>query len=69
MKKRFLIILILCLFVLAGCTTIGPFVTDVHYDGDGNLVVTKNTIVYDGFNGTMSVGENPQIIVIKIPNK
>jgi len=24
----------------------GPFVTDIAFDSDGNLVVTKNTIVY-----------------------
>ena len=65
MKRRLLVLLVFCFFGLAGCTTIGPFVTDVYYDSDGNLVVTKNVIKHDSFNGTISVGDNPQTIVNK----
>lgn len=54
---------------LAGCSNAGPFVTDIGYDGEGNLVVTKNMIVLDAFMGTISNGENPQTIVIKAPKK
>ena len=69
-------VLMLLVFVLAvgltGCsmkTNAGPFVTDIAYDGEGNLLVTKNMIVLDAFMGTVSNGENPQTIVIKSPKK
>jgi len=67
--KKLLILLILCLIVMAGCSNAGPFVTDIAYDGEGNLLVTKNMIVLDAFMGTISNGENPQTIVIKAPKK
>lgn len=69
MKRRLLILLILCLVGLAGCSSAGPFVTDIGYDGEGNLVITKNMIILDGFMGTISNGENPQTIVIKSPKR
>jgi len=67
--KKLLILLILCLIGLAGCSNAGPFVTDIAYDGEGNLLVTKNMIVFDGFMGTISNGENPQTVVIKSPKR
>lgn len=72
MSRKLLILLILCLIGLVGCTTVttaGPFVTDIGYDGEGSLVITKNMIVYDYFVGTISNGENPQTIVIKSPKR
>ncbi len=53
--------------MMAGCTSAGPFVTDVGYDGLGNLVVTKNTIVYDGFFGVLKNGDTPQTYVLAAP--
>jgi len=54
---------------LSGCTTAGPFVTDVAYDGDGNLLITKNSVKYDAFFGTVSTGNTEQITVLKTPKK
>ena len=57
---------------LAGCSPIivgGPFVTDIAYDGEGNLLITKNTVTYDPWWGDFSNGANPQTIVIKTPKK
>ncbi|MBA7496447.1 hypothetical protein ES702_07055 [subsurface metagenome] len=65
--RLFLILLILCLIGLAGCSSAGPFVTDIGYDGEGNLVITKNMIVFNNFMAHISNGENPQTIVIKSP--
>jgi len=59
----------LAALTVAGCSSAGPFVTDVAYDGEGNLLVTKNMIVLDGFNWTISNGQNPQTIVIKSPKR
>ena len=72
MKRRLLILLILCLIGLAGCSPIGvggPFVTDIGYDGEGNLVITKNSILYDPFWGSFFNSDNPQTIVIKSPKR
>lgn len=68
MIRRLLILLILCFLVLSGCTYTlgGPFVTDISYDDEGNLLVTKNTFIYKSFSGYQN-GENPQTIVIKTP--
>jgi len=70
MKRRILILLILCLFGLAGCTYNlgGPYVTDIAFDDEGNLLVTKNTLIYKEFSGYQN-GENPQTTVIKAPKK
>jgi len=67
--KRLLIFLLLCFIGLAGCSYAGPFVTDIGYDGEGNLVITKNMIVFNGGVGGLSNGENPQTIVIKSPKR
>jgi len=70
MLRIFLILLTLLLVGVAGCLpSAGPFVTDVSYDGEGNLLVTKNTIVYHVWAGTISNGENPQTVVIKSPKR
>ena len=74
MKKLLLVSLVGVLLVvgLAGCsmtTNAGPFVTNIAYDGEGNLLVTKNTVVLNAFMGTIHNGENPQTIVIKAPKK
>jgi len=72
--KRLLIFLVLCFIVLSGCTSgvgvaAGPFVTDIGYDGEGSLVITKNSIVFDPWWGTLSNSDNPQTIVIKSPKR
>ena len=42
MKKfGLLVIVFIILVVLIGCTTAGPFVTDVYSDGKGGLIVKK----------------------------
>jgi len=72
MSRRIFILIILCLIGLAGCYTYpvaGPFVTDIAYDGEGNLVITKNTITCNTFNGEINNSENSQTFVIKTPKK
>ena len=67
--KRVMLISLLAVIAVGGCSNAGPFVTDIAYDGEGNLLVTKNMIVHDAFMGTISNGKNPQTIVIKSPPK
>ena len=50
MKKLF----ILSLLALTGCTTAGPFVTNISSDGKGGIIVEKSRIHYNDFTGTVS---------------
>ena len=67
MKAKIIVILLLGALLISGCTTAGPFVTDIAYDGEGNLVVMKNTVVFNWFFGTVSTGDKSQTVVIKTP--
>lgn len=52
---------------VAGCTTeAGPFVTNVSSDGKGNILVQKNTVLVNGFTGTVSTGSNPTQEIIRV---
>ena len=42
------------LFALGSCSTAGPFVTNISSDGNGNLVIEKSMIQYNGFLGTVT---------------
>jgi len=54
------------LFSLGGCTTAGPYVTSISSDGQGNLIVEKNTAVFNAFTGTVSSGDNPTTTRIQV---
>jgi hypothetical protein len=38
---------------LSGCSSAGPFVTNIYGDGAGGLVVEKCEVKYNGFTGTI----------------
>jgi len=63
--------LMLCLvaagIILSGCTHAGPYVTNIAYDGQGNLLVTKNTVVFNGFFGTIENGDKETTVIIPAP--
>lgn len=40
--------------ILIGCTSAGPFVTNISSDGNGNLVVEKTYVKLNAFMGTVS---------------
>ena len=42
------------LALLSGCTTAGPFVTNISSDGNGNLVIEKAYVKMNAFMGTVS---------------
>jgi hypothetical protein len=44
--------------VVAGCSTAGPFITNISSDGKGSLVVEKAMIQYNGFTGTVSTKDH-----------
>ena len=70
--KRILIaaLLISAVGILGGCSTAGPFITNISSDGKGNLVVEKNTVHFNGFTGVVSTGEVPttQVIYLGVKN-
>jgi type IV secretion system protein VirB7 len=52
--------------VVSGCSTAGPFVTNVSPDGKGGLVVEKNTVHLNSFTGVITLGETPTTQTIQI---
>jgi hypothetical protein len=54
----------LCLVM--GCSTAGPFVTDIYPDGQGGLIVERDKIRYDGFFGRIENVGNPTTHIIKV---
>ena len=67
MKKVVLMAILLVVISLSqGCSNAGPFVTDISSDGDGNLLITKNTIVFDSILGVVKDGNHPIVYKIKV---
>ena len=54
------------ILALAGCTSAGPFVTSISSDGNGNLVIEKNTVHMNAFMGTVSLGDHPTTQTIRV---
>jgi len=52
MKK--LSIAVLLLVSLAGCTTAGPYVTNISSDGNNGLNIEKCAVQFNSFTGTVS---------------
>lgn len=65
MKYAFLIMSLAACAVLMGCSTAGPYVTNISSDGRGNLIVEKNTVHMNGFTGNISTGDNPTTSTLK----
>lgn len=47
------ILLIVGCVLLAGCSTAGPFVSNISSDGRGNLIVEKSSIEYNMIIGVI----------------
>src|SRR5947209_11896410 len=54
------------LVTVSGCTTAGPFVTNVSSDGKGGLIIEKNMVHLNAFWGVMSIGETPTTQVVQV---
>ena len=52
--------------LVGGCTSAGPFVTNISSDGKGNLIVEKNTVRMNAFMGTVSSGDSPTTQTIQV---
>ena len=54
------------LLILGGCSSAGPYVTNISSDGQGNLIIEKNTAIFNSFTGTVSSGDNPTTTKVQI---
>ena len=52
-----------------GTTTAGPYITDIVFDDEGNLLVTRSTVVLCPGMYQMIHSENPKTTVIKVPER
>lgn len=48
------LLLLSCVLLTSGCTTAGPFVTNIGLSGPGQLAVEKCLVQFDSYNGTIS---------------
>ncbi|MAY12009.1 MAG: hypothetical protein CL549_16240 [Alcanivorax sp.] len=48
------LMLLLAIAVLGGCTTAGPYITNISSDGNGGLNVEKCAAHFNGWTGTIS---------------
>ena len=74
-KNAILAIGTITVTLLTGCASdmyiskAGPVVTNVSMDGNGNLIVEKNTIHYNQMNGRISLEGNPTTQTFQAPAK
>jgi type IV secretion system protein VirB7 len=52
------VVLAVCALAVAGCSTAGPFITNVSSDGKGGLVIEKAMVSYNGLLGTLSTKDH-----------
>ena len=64
---RFKTMLLLLVVLLAGCSVVGPFVTDIKKDGSGNLIIEKRaqTTFLGGGPSWMSRAETSTVKEVK----
>ena len=59
------LVLLMGSVMLVGCSTAGPFVTNISSDGRGNLIIEKTKVEYNAFTGTVS-NEDTTTTTIKV---
>ena len=52
---------------LIGCTTAGPFVTNISSDGKGGLIIEKTRIQYNAFTDTVGNKDSSTTKIQVIP--
>lgn len=60
------ITLFVVIAIIAGCSTAGPFVTNISSDGMGNIIVEKNMVKFNPFSDEVSMGDTPSTTVIQV---
>jgi len=59
-SAKFVIIVFLFLLVLSGCSTAGPFVTNISSDGKGGLNIEKARVTQNFWTGGLETCETTQ---------
>ena len=54
MEKSAILIILLLTLNLSGCSTAGPFVTNISSDGKGGLIIEKQKVQYNYLLGVVS---------------
>ena len=44
--------------VVSGCSTAGPFITNISSDGRGGLIIEKAMVQYNSFTGSVSTKDH-----------
>lgn len=63
LKRLAVVLSALALLALPGCTSAGPFITNVYPDGKGNLVVQRAEVEFNGFFGIVSTKNQTQTTI------
>lgn len=54
LKRVACLVAIVGIIIVSGCTTAGPFVTNISSDGHGSLIIEKSRVKMNAFMGTVS---------------
>lgn len=64
MQKILILVGFVTLFLI-GCSTVGPFITNISSDGQGNLTIERAKVEINSFTGTITMVE-PSKRTIKV---
>ena len=59
-------VMLLMVLGLVGCTTAGPYVTNISSDGKGGIVVEKSSVEYNGITGTVGSKSDVSVMTIQV---
>lgn len=59
-------IMLVLVLLIAGCSTAGPYVTNISSDGKGGLVVEKSSVEYNGITGTVGSKSDVSVVTIQV---
>ncbi len=63
--KKYLFVLIVGV-MLSGCSSAGPYVTNISSDGRGNLIIEKQTVRWNWWTSSISNGDQTISQSIKV---
>jgi len=61
MRKIAIVLLLAAAIFLTGCTSAGPYVTNIGYDGNGDLMITTDTVEFNWFFGVDQNGGDTKV--------
>ena len=61
------LMVVISTIILSGCSSAGPYVTNISTDGRGGLTYEKCMVQYNGFTGTVSTKDCSQFNIQIVP--